>query len=90
MPTVNNQPARLLTINTGSSSLKAARYRMAAAARRELAIQIERIGADDARMRIIGTDGAALLDTQQGPAEPCRRVARTVRLAESAQRPGNV
>lgn len=65
MSTANNQPARLLTINTGSSSLKAARYQMASAEHRERAIQIERIGADDARMRIIGTDGSALLDTQQ-------------------------
>jgi acetate kinase len=65
MSTANNQPARLLTINTGSSSLKAACYQLASAEQRALAIQIERIGADDARMRIIGTDGSALLDTQQ-------------------------
>jgi len=65
MSTANNRPARLLTINTGSSSLKAACYRMASAEHRALAIQIERIGADDARMRIIGTDGSTLLDTQQ-------------------------
>ncbi len=63
----STQPFRLLTINTGSSSLKAALYTMAE--KRELAVQIERIGESGAHIRIADADGAALLDEQRDLAD---------------------
>ena len=49
----------LLTINTGSSSLKAALYR---AERRDVAAEVERIGRSDSHVRITDAHGSALLD----------------------------
>jgi acetate kinase len=56
---------RLLTINTGSSSLKAALYQMAAAEQLLLAASAERIGLPDGRLHIAGADGATLLDERR-------------------------
>src|SRR6266545_4757314 len=54
--------AHLLTINTGSSSLKAALYQFDPVERRDLTAQIERIGLSGGRMRIADALGAILLD----------------------------
>jgi acetate kinase len=52
----------LLTINTGSSSLKAAVYRADTDERREVSLLVERIGHEGARLRITDANGEALLD----------------------------
>jgi len=65
----NTRPVRLLTINTGSSSLKAALYQMAHDEQRELAMQVERIGDSGAHIRITDVDGATLLDEQRDLAD---------------------
>ncbi len=57
---------RLLTINTGSSSLKAAVYEVGGGEKRTLAISVERIGHAGSRIRIADAGGATLLDRQQG------------------------
>lgn len=53
---------RILTINAGSSSLKAALYDMSRAERQTLAVQVDRIGQSDTRMRITDGDAVTLLD----------------------------
>jgi acetate kinase len=52
----------LLTINTGSSSLKAGLYRLEQSERRELAAEFERIGKPESRLRISDAHGTALID----------------------------
>jgi acetate kinase len=52
----NSIPRRILTINTGSSSLKAGLYR-ADDERLDLSAVVEPIGQDDSRLRIAGGDG---------------------------------
>jgi len=59
----------LLTINTGSSSLKAALYTMARDERREVAVQVERIGDGGAHIRIADADGKTLLDERRDLAD---------------------
>src|SRR5436305_5097131 len=57
------QPLRhLLTINTGSSSLKAALYDGDPDPGLEIAAHVERIGSGTARLRIADRDGATLVD----------------------------
>jgi acetate kinase len=56
---------RLLTINTGSSSLKAALYEMGQAEWLDLAVQADRIGLPGSRIRITDAQGKALLDEQR-------------------------
>jgi acetate kinase len=56
---------RILTVNAGSSSLKAARYEMDGRERRTHALEAERIGQSGSRLRITGAAGAMLLDRQQ-------------------------
>ena len=53
---------RVLTINNGSSSLRAAVYAMESAERRLLALQASRIGLPGSRVRITDAEGACLLD----------------------------
>lgn len=53
---------RVLTINAGSSSLKAALYDMDRAERLALAVQVERIGQPGSQMRIVDGGGVTLLD----------------------------
>ena len=53
---------RILTLNAGSSSLKAALYDMDRTERLMLAVQVERIGQSGSRMRIVGGDAVTLLD----------------------------
>jgi acetate kinase len=55
----------LLTINTGSSSLKAALYEIADGERRELAVQAARIGHDDGTITITAADGRTILDERR-------------------------
>jgi len=57
--------ARLLTINTGSSSLKAALYRFAGGSEQlELQAEAERIGHPDARLHVEDADGRSLFTRQ--------------------------
>ena len=56
----NNQ--RILTINTGSSSLKAALYEMSEPASLKLSVEVSRLGVQDSRMQITDASGATLLD----------------------------
>jgi len=52
----------ILTINTGSSSLKAALYEVGEAATRKLSGRFERIGLPGGRVRLISGAGAVLID----------------------------
>jgi acetate kinase len=56
------QIRRILTINTGSSSLKAALYDMDTEERLIISAQAERIGLSNSRIRIAAAGGASLLD----------------------------
>ena len=58
----NADRTRILTINAGSSSLKAALYDMAPVERLILAVEVERIGQSGSQMRIIDGDRVTLLD----------------------------
>ncbi|HEY8105389.1 MAG TPA: acetate/propionate family kinase [Gemmatimonadales bacterium] len=53
---------RVLAINHGSSSLRAALYAMGSAERRLLAMQASRIGLPESRIRITDAEGTCLLD----------------------------
>lgn len=55
---------RILTINTGSSSLKAALYPGVGVDRPELAVVAERVGLPDARLRVVDADGRPLADEE--------------------------
>jgi acetate kinase len=56
----NQRTMRLLTINVGSSSLKAVLYRLGAAETVELRVTAERIGMPDSRLRIADAQGGVL------------------------------
>jgi acetate kinase len=58
----SEQTTRLLTINVGSSSLKAALYRMAPAETVEIRAAAERIGIPNSRLRVADAQGATLLE----------------------------
>lgn len=57
---------RILTINTGSSSLKAALYHLDGVERVDVTATAERIGHPDSRLRIADAKGATLLDQPGG------------------------
>lgn len=57
---------RLLTLNSGSSSIKAVLYEMGPAETRRLSASIERIGMSGSRMKITDGGGATLLDRRAG------------------------
>ena len=59
---LNQTDRRILTINTGSSSLKVALYEMGREATRVLTGEIERIGIPGGRLRVTDADGATLID----------------------------
>lgn len=59
---------RVLAINTGSSSLKAALYQMSDKPSLVLALDVSRIGSSGSRMRVTDASGATLFD---GHAEVC-------------------
>jgi acetate kinase len=61
----DTQSRRLLTINTGSSSLKAGLYRMGPPEELDLAAKADRIGHDGSRLRISDGRGASLLDREE-------------------------
>ena len=61
----SGSPRRVLTINTGSSSLKAVLYRTDGAERREAAMEFERIGRPGGHARAVGSDGRLLLERSQ-------------------------
>jgi acetate kinase len=56
------QPRRILTINTGSSSLKAGLYAIGATEELRLAAEVDRIGRGDSRLRLRDGRGAPLVD----------------------------
>ncbi len=56
---------RLLTINTGSSSLRAGLYRFDPEERPELAAEADRIGLSGGRLRVVDASGATLLDREE-------------------------
>ena len=56
------QPGHILTVNTGSSSLKAALYDVSAREVRIATAEAERIGQQGSRLHIDGTHGAKPLD----------------------------
>jgi len=58
--------ARLLTINTGSSSLKAGLYHFDPSARLDLSAQVDRIGLPGSRLRVTDGRGKGLLDQSDG------------------------
>jgi acetate kinase len=58
----NADRTRILTINAGSSSLKAAVYDMARTEQLMFAVQVERIGQSGSHMRIVDGDADTLLD----------------------------
>jgi acetate kinase len=58
-------PRRVLTINTGSSSLKAVLYRTDGEVRREVGIEIERIGRPGGHARAARPDGQLLFERTQ-------------------------
>ena len=58
----NADRTRILTINAGSSSLKAAVYDMDRTERLMFAVQVERIGQSGSHMRIVDGDADTLLD----------------------------
>jgi acetate kinase len=58
----SEQTTRLLTINVGSSSLKAALYRMGPAETVEIRAAAERIGIPNSRLRVADAQGATLLE----------------------------
>ncbi len=66
MSSLMRSVVRLLTINTGSSSLKAAVYEVGGGEKRTLAMSVERIGHAGSRIRITDAGDATLLDRQQG------------------------
>lgn len=53
---MGDDPRRILTVNTGSSSLKGALYRVDDGERQELVVHVERIGSADGRF--VAADGA--------------------------------
>jgi len=55
---------RLLTINTGSSSLKAAVYHVDSVVTLDVSAKVERIGLPGCRTRIMDADNAMLLDRE--------------------------
>ena len=59
------QTRRVLTINAGSSSLKAAVYRMDQGETRLLRLEASRIGRSDSWLQVIGPDGSRWIDGVQ-------------------------
>ena len=60
--TTNLSEGRVLAINTGSSSLKAALYQMGEKQRLVLSLDVSRIGSSGSRMRVTDAGGATLFD----------------------------
>src|SRR6476661_552846 len=76
---------QLLTLNTGSSSVKAALYQGECGDERRIAIRAERIGHPDAQFRITAADGAPLLDERRNFADHGAALAALFSWLEEAQ-----
>src|SRR5947209_6049248 len=74
----NREPIRLLTINTGSSSLKAALYEGSGAEARVLSVQAERIGLAGSHFRMGDDSGKLLVDEPGELADHAAAVAKLV------------
>ena len=75
---------RILTVNTGSSSVKAALFRTGDAERREATIGIERVGHPDGALSVHDADGNVLLDRRQDlPDHPAALAALLACLRET-------
>ena len=61
----NGTPRRVLTINTGSSSLKAGLYRIDGVERREAGLEVECIGRPGGHARAVDPDGHHVLERAQ-------------------------
>ena len=59
---LNQTVQRILTINTGSSSLKVALYEMGRGETRILSGEVERIGVPEGRLHVTDANGATLID----------------------------
>jgi acetate kinase len=69
---LNQTVQRILTINTGSSSLKVALYEMGCGETRILSGEVERIGAREGRLRLLDAHGVTLMDQRSDLADPAR------------------
>ncbi len=67
----------ILTVNTGSSSLKAALYPLNGTGTLEIGARAERIGSAESRMRIVDSHGTALFE-QQGALPSHEAALRTL------------
>jgi acetate kinase len=65
----NQTIQRILTINTGSSSLKVALFEMGLGEIRILSGEVERIGAPEGRLRLTDAHGVILMDQRSDPAD---------------------
>ena len=65
----NQTVQRILTINTGSSSLKVALFGMGRGETRILSGEVERIGAPEGRLRLTDADGVTLMDQRSDLAD---------------------
>ena len=61
----NGSPRRILTVNTGSSSLKAGLFDIGDEPRRAASIRVERIGRADGRLLVADAEDRPLLDRRQ-------------------------
>ena len=62
--------ARILTLNRGSATLKAALYQTGPQEKMVLSIKIDRADSSGGHVTITGTDGKSLLDTEVEPGDP--------------------
>ena len=77
----SQQTRRLLTINVGSSSLKAVLYRLGPAETVEVRATAERIGMPNSRLRVADAQGEVLHQSFGRPPGPRYRAGGTVHLA---------
>lgn len=82
----NERPARVLCVNAGSSSLKAAVFEMAAGERRSAQAAVERIGQSEPRLWVRDGSGAKIAD--RPAAAPDHAAAVQELLSELERAPG--
>ena len=80
------QPTRLLTINVGSSSLKAVLYRVGPAETVEVRVAAERIGIPNSSLRVADAQGAVLLERSDALPGPRCRAGRVCSPGSGPQR----
>ena len=81
----NDKPLRILTVNSGSSSLKLAFYRMGPSEDRLLSIRVERIGIRDGSFHISDGEGNSLVDEQRDLPDHDHALASVFRWLEGRQ-----